>query len=213
MEAFIHLTYYAVHPLMYISFLLAAVAAIFNVDSIKIVLPTPGQIGIGQGGVSGLSWISPVWFIFALSILLCTGAAWIYYIVAMRMQHISVVRNWRSLLALGFLGYGISVSNSIEAAKAFLVKGSGVFKRTPKYAVVGKEGTWKDKKYQVPMDYASLVEALSVILAAVAIGRAVAFNNYGIIIILGVYAFAYVFVFSTTISHSGKEIMVPVVAP
>ncbi len=213
MEAFIHLTYYSVHPLMYISFLLAAVAAIFNVDSIKIVLPTPGQIGqLGQGGISGLSWISPVWLIFAFSIILCTGAAWIYYIVAMRMQHISVVRNWRSLLALGFLGYGISVSNTIEAAKAFLVKGSGVFKRTPKYAMIGKEGTWKDKKYQVPMDYTSLLEALSVILAAVAIGRAVAFSNYGIILIIAVYAFAYVFVFYTTISHSGKEITVPVVA-
>jgi cellulose synthase/poly-beta-1,6-N-acetylglucosamine synthase-like glycosyltransferase len=213
-EAFIHLTYYSVHPLMYISFLLAATAAIFNVDSIKIVLPTPSQIGeLGQGGISGLSWISPVWLIFALSILLCTGAAWIYYIVAMRMQHISVVRNWRSLLALGFLGYGISVSNTIEAAKAFLVKGSGVFKRTPKYAMVGKDGTWKDKKYQVPMDYTSLVEALSVVLAAVAIGRAVAFNNYGIIIILAVYASAYIFVFHTTISHSGKEITIPVMAP
>jgi hypothetical protein len=63
------------------------------------------------------------------------------------------------------------------------------------------------------MDYTSLVEALSVVLAAVAIGRAVAFNNYGIIIILAVYASAYIFVFHTTISHSGKEITIPVMAP
>jgi len=213
LEAYIHLTYYAVHPLMYASFLLAAVAAIFNIDSIKVIIPTAAQVGgLGQGGAAGFSWVDPVWVIFALSILLCTAAAWIYYIVAMRMQHISVARNWRSLLALGFLGYGISVSNTLEAAKAFLLKGSGVFKRTPKYAVIGREGTWKDKKYQVPLDYTSMVEALSVILAAVAIGRAVAFSNYGIIIILGVYAFAYIFVFSTTISQSGKENAIPVLA-
>lgn len=211
-EAFIHLTYYSVHPLMYTSFLLAALAAIFNVDSIKVVIPSPTQIGQAAGGkLSGLSWTTPLWVLFGLSILLCTAAAWVYYIVAMRRQHISVLGNWRSLLALGFLGYGISVSNTLEALKAFLLKGSGVFKRTPKYAVVGTEGTWKDKKYQVPLEYTSFLEALSVLVAAVAIGRAVAFDNLGIIIILGVYAFAYVFVFSTTISQSGKENMVPAV--
>ncbi len=212
-EAFIHLTYYSVHPLMYVSFLLAALAATFNIDSIKIVIPSPAQVGEAtSGGLAGVSWVTPIWAIFTFSILLCTSAAWIYYIVAMRRQHMSVLRNWRSLLALGFLGYGISVSNTIEAAKAILLKESGVFKRTPKYAVIGKDGTWRDKKYQVPLDSTSLVEALSVILAAVAIGRAVAFNNLGIIIILGVYAFAYIFVFSTTISQSGKETVPPPMA-
>ncbi len=205
-EATIHLTYYSVHPLMYVSFILAALAATFNIDSIKISIPTANQIGQAtSGGFTGFSWVTPVWVLFAISILLCTAAAWIYYIVAMRRQHLSVARNWRSLLALGFLGYGISVSNTIEAAKALLLKRSGVFKRTPKYAVVGKEGSWKDKKYQVPLDYTSLLEALSVVLAAIAIGRAIAFSNFGIIIILGVYAFSYVFVFYTTISQSGKE--------
>jgi cellulose synthase/poly-beta-1,6-N-acetylglucosamine synthase-like glycosyltransferase len=209
-EAFIHLTYYSVHPLMYVSFLLAALAAIFNIDSIKVVLPSPSQIpGFGGDGLGSLTWMSPLWAIFAISIVLCTAAAWIYYIVAMRMQHISVVRNWRYLLALGFLGYGISVSNTLEAAKAFLLKGSGVFKRTPKYAVVGKEGSWKDKKYQVPLDWTSLVEALSVALAAIAIARAILFANYGIIIILGIYGFSYAFVFSTSIWQSGRENATP----
>jgi cellulose synthase/poly-beta-1,6-N-acetylglucosamine synthase-like glycosyltransferase len=214
-EAFIHLTYYFVHPLMYISFLLAATAAIFNVGSIRVVIPTPSQIApiieVNPAALSwtSLSWTSLFWGVFIFCILLCTAAAWIYYVVAVRMQRIGVLRNWRYLIVLGLLGYGISVSNTIEAAKAFLLKGSGVFRRTPKYAVVGRDGTWKDKRYQVPLDYTSIAEALSVLLAAAAIGRAVVFSNFGIILILGVYAFAFVFVFSTTISQSGKENATP----
>lgn len=205
-EALVHLTYYAVHPLMYASFLLAATAAILNVDAIKVVLPTAQQIGsIGQGGLSSITWWGSLWTIFATSILLCTMAAWVYYIVAMRMQHISVLKNWRSLLALGFLGYGISVNNTVEAAKALLLRGSGVFKRTPKYAIVGGQGTWKDKKYQVPLDWSAALEAFSIALALVAIAKAIDFGNYGIVGILGVYASAYVFVSATTIRQRGEE--------
>ena len=42
--ASIHLTYYLVHPLMFFSFVLAAIAAIYNIDSIKITLPSAQQI-------------------------------------------------------------------------------------------------------------------------------------------------------------------------
>ena len=104
-EASIHLTYYLVHPLMYLSFLLAATAAILNIDSVKLVLPSAQQIvSIGTGEASPFMIVQPMWLVFGASIILCTLAAWIYYSIAMRMQHISVVRNASSLLALGFLG-------------------------------------------------------------------------------------------------------------
>jgi len=205
-EASVHLTYYLVHPLMFASFLLASLAAIFDVKSITVALLAPEQIGsIGREGMSALTFVSPLWAVFGVSILLCTAAAWVYYIVAMRRQGMGVLRNVTHLLALGFIGYGISVSNTLEAAKALLLKDSGVFKRTPKYAVVGREGSWRDKKYQVPIDWAAVAEALCIVLAAVAMLRAVHFANYGILMILGVYAVSYSFVLVTSTRQSGRE--------
>jgi cellulose synthase/poly-beta-1,6-N-acetylglucosamine synthase-like glycosyltransferase len=205
-EASVHLTYYLVHPLMYASFLLAAIAAILNVDSIKVVVPTAEQImSIGGAGGEPLTWVQPLWVVFAASILLCTIAAWLYYVVAMRIQRISVSKNLKSLLALGFLGYGISASNTLEALKAFLLRDAGVFKRTPKYAVMNTGGSWRDKRYQVPIDSTSAVEAACIWLAVFAILRAIHFGNFGLMVILAVYLGAYVFVFTTTLWQSGKE--------
>lgn len=206
-EAFIHLTYYLVHPLMYVSFLLAAVAAILNVSSIK-TLVTLQQIDLLGRGWKGQeeAWMEPLWIVFALPILLCNVAVWIYYVVAMRIQGMAVLSNSRYLLALCFLGYGISISNSIEAARAFLLKSTGIFKRTPKYAVTDGQESWRDKKYQIPLDWSSIIEAASVILAVFAILKAIYFDNYGIVIILAVYAASFLFVLFATVSHSGKEV-------
>ncbi len=185
----IHLTYYLVAPLMYFSFILAATAAIFNIDTIRVVLPSVKQVtSIGQIGSKELTftWAEPLWAIFAASIVLCTIAAWVYYIVAMRRQRMKVLRNAPSLLVLGFLGYGISISNTVEAIKAFIFKDSGSFKRTPKYAIMESNGTWRDKKYQVPIDFASIVELLSISFAALSIIMAIHYLNYGLILILSI---------------------------
>ena len=117
----------------------------------------------------------------------------------------SVFKNAKSLLVLGFLGYGICVSNTIEAMKAVFLRSSGSFKRTPKYAVMDSDGTWRDKKYQVPIDSTSLFEAGGIAFAAFAIVRAIHYQNYGLIFILCVYCVAFLFVFLTTLFQSGKE--------
>ncbi len=203
-EAAVHLTYYLVHPLMYFSFLLAAIAGIFNIDSIRVVLPKVSQLFPKQPSIQ-YYLTTPIWIVFALSILLCTAAAWSYYIVAMRQQHLGVLRNWSSLLALGFLGYGISVSNTVEGMRAFFSKRTGVFKRTPKYAIVGSNGTWRDKTYQVPLDFTSVLELGSIVLALIAITRTFYFDNFGLLIILGLYASSFLLVFSGTLMQSGGE--------
>jgi cellulose synthase/poly-beta-1,6-N-acetylglucosamine synthase-like glycosyltransferase len=208
----VHLTYYLVHPLMYFSFVLAAIAAIYNINTISLpsakavsnALTSPfGQSGSASG--AALSYTASVWIIFGASIALCTAAAWVYYIVAMRRQQMKILNNAPSLVALGFLGYGISISNTLEAFKAFFLRSSGSFKRTPKYAITGDNDTWRDKKYQVPVDFTSVVELASISFAAFAIARAIYFANYGLIFILGIYCSAFAFVFLTTLFQSGKE--------
>jgi cellulose synthase/poly-beta-1,6-N-acetylglucosamine synthase-like glycosyltransferase len=204
----IHLTYYLVHPLMYFSFILAGIAAIYNIDSIRVNFPSAKEIAslrlIGSGG-STVSWVEPLWVIFGASIVLCTVAAWVYYIVAMRRQGMRVLKNAPSLLALGMLGYGICISNTMEAMKAFLLRDSGSFRRTPKYAIMESDGSWRDKKYQVPLDFTSFVEAFSIFFAISAIAMAIHFHNYGLVFILGVYCTAFLFVFLTTLVQSGEE--------
>jgi len=116
-----------------------------------------------------------------------------------------VLRNAPSVLVLGFLGYGISISNTVEALKAFLFRDSGAFKRTPKYAIMESDGTWRDKKYQVPVDFASIVEALSISFAALSIIMAIHYLNYGLILILSIYCAAFLFVFLATLFQSGSE--------
>jgi len=205
-EASVHLTYYLVHPLMYLSFVLAVIAGVYNIDSIKVTLPTASDfIPTGQANIAQFYLTAPLWLVFALSILLCTAAAWVYYVVAMRRQNMGILRNLSSLVALGFLGYGISVSNTVEASKAFLSRKGGVFKRTPKYAIVGPDGSWRDKKYQVPLDLTSAVEAGSIVLAAIAIARTIYFGNFGLLIILGVYAASFTLIFFGSLLHSGGE--------
>ncbi|MFH0847886.1 MAG: glycosyltransferase [archaeon] len=177
-EALIHLTYYLVHPLMYASFLLAAAAAILNVSSIKTLVNLQQINALRQIWIGPAILVDPLWITFAIPILVCNTAVWIYYMVAMHIQGLSVLRNLRHLFALCFLGYGISINNSIEAARAFLLKSTGVFKRTPKYAVTNERESWRDKNYQVPLDWVSMKEAASIILAAFAALRALYFENY-----------------------------------
>jgi cellulose synthase/poly-beta-1,6-N-acetylglucosamine synthase-like glycosyltransferase len=204
--AFVHLTYYLVHPLMYISFILAVIAGVYNIDTIKVALPTASDVfPTGQANAVQFFLAAPLWLVFALSIVLCTAAAWVYYVTAMKRQNMGILRNLSSLVALGFLGYGASVSNTIEASKAFFLRNCGVFKRTPKYAIVGSYGSWRDKKYQVPLDFTSAVEAGSIFLAAVAIARTIYFGNFGLLIILGVYGASFTVIFFGSLLHSGGE--------
>lgn len=196
---------------MYFSFVLAAIAAIYNINTIS--LPSAKAVSnaltspFGHNSINGasLSYTASVWIIFGASIALCTAAAWVYYIVAMRRQQMKILKNAPSLVALGFLGYGISINNTLEAFKAFFLRSSGSFKRTPKYAITGDNDTWRDKKYQVPVDFTSVIEVASISFAVFAIARAIYFANYGLIFILGIYCSAFVFVFLTTLFQSGKE--------
>ena len=167
----IHLTYYLVAPLMYFSFLLAATAAIFNIDTIRVVLPSPKQVAS-----IGADWFQRINVHMGRTTLgdfrrfhraLYDRGVGILHSRNEKAANEEYLRNAPSLLTLGILGYGISISNTVEAMKAFIFKDSGSFKRTPKYAIMESDGTWRDKKYQVPVDFASIVEAFSVCICRV----------------------------------------------
>ncbi|MGI0085721.1 MAG: hypothetical protein ACREBQ_11640, partial [Nitrososphaerales archaeon] len=198
LDAFVHLTYYMVHPLMYASFLITCFAAAFDLGASTI----QSSFG-GNGGFASINEI--LWLFLTGLAIVCTAGGWAFYIKPMRMQGFSVARNFSSLLFLGLLGYGICVSNTMEAFRGLFLKKTGVFKRTPKYAVVGKSGSWRDKKYQIPIDSVSAFELGSFLLALFAIWRSIVFANYGVALILCIFAFAFLLVLVATLFQRAKE--------
>jgi len=214
-EGFIHLTYYLVHPLIFSSFMLTVIAAFVGAKTIGLPMPKIRFIPGGSifdyiqvtviGFLEFLTMISPVRLFFYVGIIVCFMATWVFYAETLRRQGLSVMGHLKQLGALALIGFGISVSNTLEAAKAFFIKNVGEFKRTPKYAVKHGSDTWKDKKYQVPLQKAVFMEFAAAALGIGAIIFAAHTRNYGLIPILVFYSLSYLNIGMLTTSHSKKE--------
>jgi hypothetical protein len=161
---------------------------------------------LGAIGMSSLTLLQNiVWVMFGLMILICTSAVWISPIVILKIQGFPIPRNLSSLVVLFLLGFGVSVSNTLEAGKALFTNRNWVFQRTPKYAVQYEKEEWKDKKYQVPIGFLTYLELIFVCLGILAIADAIWHLNFGVLLILIPYTSAYAFVFSLTILQSYQE--------
>ena len=68
------------------------------------------------------------WVLLGSMILFCSIAAWVTPIASLRVQNLSVYGNIWSLIILFLLGFGISMSNTIEAGKALLTNREWTFK-------------------------------------------------------------------------------------
>ncbi len=209
LEAFIHLTAYMVHPLMFTSFILACLATLLGVDVFRvgyILASLRGSVSIGA--IAAAASFPPsylIWSLAGLLIVLCTIAAWIPPLVALKTQPLPARRIFSSIVILFFLGFGVSLSNTIEAGKGLLTNKDWAFKRTPKYAIQYSKEKWSDKRYQVSLDIVSLFELITVCLGGISIGYSIWNSNYGILLILVPYTAAYAFVFSLTILQSRQE--------
>jgi cellulose synthase/poly-beta-1,6-N-acetylglucosamine synthase-like glycosyltransferase len=205
LQAFIHLTNYMVHPLMATSFLLACLVTLLrvNVDSLRVAdFLSHTRVGVNSNTITPLSLI---WVLIVLLILLCTVAAWIPPIVALRAQDLSAARKLSGFLILFLLGCGVSLSNTIEAGKALFTNRSWVFKRTPKYAIQRDKGDWRDKRYQVSLDFECFLEVAFVCLGGISIGFSIWNSNLGVLLILIPFTSAYAFVSALTILESRPD--------
>jgi cellulose synthase/poly-beta-1,6-N-acetylglucosamine synthase-like glycosyltransferase len=208
-EAFIHLTGYIVHPLMLISFILTFIATLFSVNSFRIAhINTILQVAsqpqwTKANGVFFLETLT--WILLGSMILFCSIAAWVTPIASLKAQDLPVSRNIGSLLILFLLGFGISMSNTIEAGKALLTNRNWAFKRTPKYAVESGKDEWRSRRYQVPLDSMTLLELLLVLFGGIAMAFAISRSNFVVLLILIPYTLAYAFVFSLTVWQSQQE--------
>ncbi len=210
-EAVMHLTYYLVHPLMVASFLLAVIATFLNIDVIKyavaVSLPTfasPSDLlrSFTLKNVTYLTFQVAPWLVFSALVVLSTIAVLYYCAEAVRVQNMGLVRNIKEIFLLVILGYGISISNSVSVLSGLFSNRTGTFLRTPKYAITRKDHSWREKKYQLSLNRVSILEGVAVAISALAITKAIATSNLGIIPILAVYASGYILVFALTLLQS-----------
>jgi cellulose synthase/poly-beta-1,6-N-acetylglucosamine synthase-like glycosyltransferase len=105
------------------------------------------------------NWLVIVYF---LTFLTSTLSVIIYYANSVK----SVIgKLWPDVLYLPFLmaiGIGLSLNNSRAALEA-LFGHQSEFKRTPKFMIEGREGTWKRKSYKPKKGYQHIFEFLAAI--------------------------------------------------
>jgi cellulose synthase/poly-beta-1,6-N-acetylglucosamine synthase-like glycosyltransferase len=209
LEAFIHLTGYIVHPLMFISFVLTFTATMLSVNSFRIAHFNTIMQYANQPHSTNISGAfvleTMTWVLLGSMILFCSIAAWVTPIASLKAQNIPVSRNLWSLIILFLLGFGISMSNTIEAGKALLTNRDWVFKRTPKYAVESGKEEWRSRRYQVPLDLTAFMELLLVLSGVIAMAYAISRSNFVVLIILVPYTLAYAFVLVMTVWQSQQE--------
>ena len=209
LQAVIHLTAYLLHPLMLCAFLLICGLTLGGLNFGTL----PHFTNSFKGALTWSLLVSTAvlfiqfmaWSVCIALIALCAVAPWISAAWALKEQHLSVWRNLVSLMVLFLLGYGVSLSNSIEAGKALLTNRDWAFSRTPKYAVALDRVDWKTSKYQVPLNFVWIMELALVVLGVIAIAIAMERANFGILLFLAPYTAAYAFVASLTILQSRNE--------
>jgi cellulose synthase/poly-beta-1,6-N-acetylglucosamine synthase-like glycosyltransferase len=123
LQAFIHLTGYMLHPMMFFSFVLICLLTLYGMEN-DIHITSIFQSGfsgdaIRANGALAVQYLA--WAMLILMIAICAVAPWISAVIALKTQNLSVSRNLLSLLILFLLGYGVSLSNTIEAGKALVI--------------------------------------------------------------------------------------------
>jgi hypothetical protein len=127
----LHLTNYAVHPLMLVNLLL--------------ILP----MTLSE---------SPVLLLTPFLTLSALGPPLLYW-TAMRHKSLSLPTRFGRLAVLVGLGTGLAVNNTRAVLEAIFGLDSE-FKRTPKFAVTDQSAVWQNSSYALPRDPAAWLELL-----------------------------------------------------
>ena len=69
-------------------------------------------------------------------------------------------------------------SFSVSALSGLLSSQTGVFLRTPKYAIMGNGGTWREKKYQLALNRVTVFETIATVVGSIALVYAAVEHNF-----------------------------------
>jgi cellulose synthase/poly-beta-1,6-N-acetylglucosamine synthase-like glycosyltransferase len=171
LQAILHLTGYAVHPLM-----------VF--------------IALASVPLLSVPWIGdhPLSRLWGTLMVPATFGPPTLYVVAQR--ELDPKNWWRSLgmvVLLAVLGTGLSLSNS-RAVFSGLFGGGASFRRTPKFNLRAKQDRWEHKRYQLPLEAITFVELGLSLYTCWALVLGVLAHAWGVIPFLLLYVLGYSYV-------------------
>ena len=177
-EGTIHLTHYAVHPLMIINLVL------------MLPLLLRGNYLLNIYPVFALAAIGPMFM----------------YLTAMRKQDLPIIKRLFNLLMLVLLGMGLSWNNTRAVGEA-LIGIQTPFKRTPKFNLHDRQNAVKYLDYLLPKDGGMWLEALIGIYALGLMLVAISHGNWGLVFWLSLISggYAYVTIISIRQSLEGRQ--------
>jgi cellulose synthase/poly-beta-1,6-N-acetylglucosamine synthase-like glycosyltransferase len=178
-QAFVHLTYYMIHPLMLVSVVLAVPLRAVS----DLAVDSAAQLVAGI--VFGLATLGPAtMLVYAQRVL---QAAW-----------------WRSVLPLPtimVIGVGVALSTTTAVLGAF-VGGRREFVRTPKFGIDGTYGSWRGKRYGESAPWGGLTELTLGLYCAGAVWLFWEDGQYALVPFLALYAAGFLTVGWLTITQS-----------
>jgi cellulose synthase/poly-beta-1,6-N-acetylglucosamine synthase-like glycosyltransferase len=161
----LHLTNYAVHPLMLLN----------------LVLVLPMTLSS-----------SPALRLAPFLILSAIGPPLVYW-TAMQLQPLPLMTRLGRLAVLVGLGTGLSVNNTRAVAEAIFGIHS-TFKRTPKFAVTDRSTEWQASPYTLPRDPTVWVELILAVFAVGLLGWSVSLGIWWLVFWLLLYVGGYSYI-------------------
>jgi cellulose synthase/poly-beta-1,6-N-acetylglucosamine synthase-like glycosyltransferase len=178
-QAFVHLTYYVIHPLM--------------LSSVLLTVP----LHTLSGPMADATAPSALALFFGL-VTLGPGTMLAY------AQGVLDRRGWRRVWLLPtimVIGVGMALSTSIAVGEAFVGRGRD-FVRTPKFGIAGVSGTWRGKGYAERAPWGGAAEVALGLYCAAAAQVFWAGEHYAIVPFLALYTLGFLVVGGYTIAQS-----------
>ena len=179
-QAFLHLTYYVIHPLMLTSVLLSIPLRATS------DLPADSGMRLVTGIAFGLATLGPAtMLVYAQRVL---DAAW-----------------WRrawQLPTIMVIGVGVALSTTVAVLGA-VVGGRREFVRTPKFGIDDRAaGSWRGKRYGESAPWGGLAELALGLYCACAVWLFLGDGQYAVVPFLALYALGFLTVGWLTIAQS-----------
>ncbi len=178
-QAFVHLTYYMIHPLMLTSVLLS----------------------IPLRATSDLTADSPVRLVAGIVFGLATLGPATMLVYAQRVLDRAWRRRVCQLPTIMIIGVGVALSTSVAVLGAFF-GGRHEFVRTPKFGIDERSGSWKDKRYGERAPWGGLTELALALYCACAVWLFWRDGQYAVVPFLALYTTGFLTVGWLTIVQS-----------
>ncbi len=177
LEAFVHLTNYAIHPLMLINILITLPILSFDFLYTRSIFVS----------------------IMATLFTIATFGPMTFYAFAQKQLY---PNDWKRRILhvplMMIVGCGIAVNNTRGFIEAIIGKQSP-FVRTPKHGITSRSDKWKNKNYHAKVDYMTIFELLFAGYAITTIIVALITKRYLVIPFLLIYTISFLYVSMSSI--------------